>query len=244
MLRPIGFIESCFREKFGTPRQGALVPRAPARLRVLPEFIPEQSLVGLCEFSHVWLLFQFHLNTNKGFLSKIHPPRLRGGTIGVFASRSPHRPSPIGLTLARLKAVAGDTLLLEGVDLVNGTPVLDIKPYIPACDRPVRPRIGWVNRWRAPRLKVEFTASALADLARLVPARSRAKVRRLIMASLSHDPRNPRDRAQLRPDREMAFFILHYDAHFHVADGRAKVFRIDRADEAARRRPPLASGLL
>ena len=77
MLRPIGCIESCFREKFGTPRQGALVPRAPARLRVLPEFIPEQSLVGLSEFSHVWLLFEFHLNTNKGFLSKIHPPRLR-----------------------------------------------------------------------------------------------------------------------------------------------------------------------
>ena len=106
MLRPIGLIESCFREKFGTPRQGALVPRAPARLRIRPEFIPEQSLVGLSEFSHVWLIFHFNLNTNKAFLSKIHPPRLQGKTMGVFASRSPHRPCPIGLTLARLKAVA------------------------------------------------------------------------------------------------------------------------------------------
>ena len=244
MLRPIGFIESCFREKFGTPRQGALVPRAPARLRIRPEFIPEQSLVGLSEFSHVWLLFQFHLNTNKGFRSKIHPPRLQGGTIGVFASRSPHRPNPIGLTLARLKAVAGDTLLLEGVDLVNGTPILDIKPYLPACDRPSRPRIGWVDRCRAPRLRVCFTMSARADLDRVVPARSRAKVKRLIAASLSHDPRNPRDRAQLRPDKELAFFILHYDAYFRVQDGRARVFRIAPADEAARRRPPLAPGLL
>ncbi|MCX5796741.1 MAG: tRNA (N6-threonylcarbamoyladenosine(37)-N6)-methyltransferase TrmO [Elusimicrobia bacterium] len=244
MLRPIGFIESCFREKFGTPRQGALVPRAPARLRVLPEFIPEQSLVGLSEFSHVWLIFQFHLNTNKGFCSKIHPPRMRGGTIGVFASRSPHRPSAIGLTLARLKAVEGDTLYLEGMDLVNGTPVLDIKPYITACDRPARPRIGWVDRCRAPRLKVEFSKSALADLAQVVPRRDRAKVKRLIEDSLSHDPRNPRDRAQLRPDKELAFFILHYDAHFRVQDGRARVFRVDPADEAARRRPPLAPGLL
>ena len=101
-----------------------------------------------------------------------------------------------------------------------------------------------MNRWRAPRLKVEFTASALADLATLVPARSRAKVRSLIMASLSHDPRNPRDRAQLRPDKELAFFVLHYDAYFRVQDGCAKVFRITPADEAARRRPPLAAALL
>jgi tRNA-Thr(GGU) m(6)t(6)A37 methyltransferase TsaA len=244
MMRPIGFIESCFREKFGTPRQGALVPTAPARLRIRPEFIPEQSLVGLSEFSHVWLLFQFHLNTNKGFRSKVHPPRLQGGTIGVFASRSPHRPSPIGLTLARLKAIEGDTLVLEGVDLVNSTPILDIKPYIPASDRPSRPRVGWVGRWRAPRLKVEFSKSALRDLERVVPARSRAKVKRLIMESLSHDPRNPRDRAQLRPDKELAFFFLHYDAHFRVQDGRAQVSRIVAADEAARRRPPLGPRLV
>ena len=244
MLRPIGFIESCYREKFGTPRQGALVPQAPARLRILPEFIPEQSLVGLAEFSHVWLIFHFDLNTNKAFLSKIHPPRLQGKTMGIFASRSPHRPCPIGLTLARLKAVAGDTLVLEGVDLVNGTPVLDVKPYIPACDRPLRPRIGWVHRARAPRLKVEFTSAALADLRDVVPARSRAKVKRLIADSLSHDPRNPRDKAQLNPARRLAFFILHYDAHVHVRGGRAVVCRVLAADEAARRRPPLASRLV
>ncbi len=243
MLRPIGFIESCFREKFGTPRQGSLVPRAPARLRVLSEFLPGQSLVGLSEFSHVWLIFQFHLNTNKGYLSKIHPPRLRGGTIGVFACRSPHRPNPIGLTLARLTAIEGDTLLLTGVDLVNGTPVLDIKPYLPACDRPSRPRIGWVDRCRVPRLEVEFTKSALADLRRVVPVRIRSKVKRLMESSLSHDPRNLRDRAQLRPDRVFAFFVLHYDAHFHIQDGRAQVFCILPADEAARRRPPLTPGL-
>jgi tRNA-Thr(GGU) m(6)t(6)A37 methyltransferase TsaA len=244
MLRPIGRIESCFREKFGTPRQGALVPDAPARLRILPEYIPEQSLVGLSEFSHVWLVFEFHLNTNKGFRSKIHPPRLQGGTMGVFASRSPHRPNPIGLTLARLVRIEGDTLVLEGVDLVNGTPILDIKPYIPACDKPARPRTGWVSRAAAPRLRVEFTRGALADLAAVVPARSRAKVRRLIEASLSHDPRNPRDRAQLRPDKELAFFILHYDAYFRIRGGKAVVRRVARADESARGRPPLAPGLV
>ena len=244
MLRVIGHIESCYREKFGTPRQGALVPEAPARLRVLPEFLPEYSLLGLEEFSHVWLLFRFHLNTNKTLCSKIHPPRLRGKTIGVFASRSPHRPSPIGLTLARLQRIEGPTLHLEGVDLVNGTPVLDIKPYIPACDRPARPRTGWVERCRAPRLRVAFTRKALADLEAVVPAAERARVKRLIARSLANDPRNPRDKSQWRPEKEFAFFILHYDAHFRVQDGRARVFRVDPADEAARRRPPLAPGLL
>jgi len=243
-LKVIGILRSCFREKFGTPRQGSLVPGAPARLRILPEYLPEQSLVGLEEFSHVWLVFQFHLNTNKGFRSKIHPPRLRGGTIGVFASRSPHRPNPIGITLARLKAIAGDTLILEGVDLVNSTPVLDVKPYIPACDRPARPRVGWVARAAAPRLKVEFSRQALADLERVVPARSRAKVKRLILDSLSHDPRNPRDRSQLRPDKELAFFILHYDAYFHIRGRCAVVGRVTHADESARGRPPLAPRLV
>ena len=244
MLQSIGCIESCFREKFGTPRQGALVPQAPARLRLRPEFLPEHSLAGLEEFSHVWLLFQFHLNTNKTFRPKIHPPRLRGKTMGVFASRSPHRPNPLGLTLARLRRIVGDTLYLEGVDLVNGTPILDVKPYLPFCDRPARPRVGWVGRCREPRLEVAFSPAAMADLRRLVPARSRLRVRRLIRASLSRDPRNPRDHAQLRPDKEMAFFILHYDVHFRIRDGHVMISRIVAADEAALGRPPLAPGLI
>jgi tRNA-Thr(GGU) m(6)t(6)A37 methyltransferase TsaA len=244
MLRVIGHIESCFREKFGTPRQGALVPESKARLRILPEFLPEHSLRGLEEFSHVWLILQFHLNSNKVLRPVVHPPRLGGKTIGLFASRSPHRPSPIGLTLARLRRVDGDCLHLGGVDLVNGTPILDIKPYLPDCDRPARPKTGWVRRSPYPRLKVEFLRSALADLDRLVPARRRASVKRLITESLSHDPRNPRDRSQLRPDKEMAFFVLHYDAYFRIRGGRVLVHRIVKADEAARKRPPLAAELV
>ncbi|HAM35073.1 MAG TPA: tRNA (N6-threonylcarbamoyladenosine(37)-N6)-methyltransferase TrmO [Elusimicrobia bacterium] len=240
--RVIGVIESCFREKFGTPRQGALVPEAPARLRIRPEFMPEHALQGLEEFSHVWLLFEFHLNTNKVFRPKIHPPRLQGKTVGLFASRSPHRPTPIGLTLARLERIQGDTLYLSGVDLVNSTPILDVKPYISSCDRPVRARTGWVRRCRAPRMRVRFAPKALEDISLLVPARGRARLKRLISKSLSHDPRNPRDRAQLRPEKELAFFILHYDAYFRVSGGQAIISRVTKADEASRRRPPLQTG--
>jgi hypothetical protein len=101
-----------------------------------------------------------------------------------------------------------------------------------------------VSRVQAPRLEVEFTRQALLDLRRVVPARSRARVKRLITESLSHDPRNPRDQAQLRPDKELAFFILHYDAYFHIRGRRAVVGRVAHADESARRRPPLAPGLV
>lgn len=243
MMRVIGHIESCFREKFGTPRQGVLVPQSTARLRVGEEFLPGNSLRGLEEFSHVWLLFLFHLNRNKTLCSVVHPPRLRGKTVGVFASRSPHRPSPIGLTLARLERVEGSALILSGVDLVNGTPVIDIKPYLPACDRPARCRQGWVARCRAPRLEVSFARPALADLRRLVGSRRLARVKALIAASLSHDPRNPRDRSQMRPDKELAFFVRHYDVHFRVGAGRALVHRVEAADEAALGRPPLARDL-
>ncbi|MDD5655964.1 MAG: tRNA (N6-threonylcarbamoyladenosine(37)-N6)-methyltransferase TrmO [Elusimicrobia bacterium] len=244
MLRIIGRIESCFREKFGTPRQGALVPESAARLRVSKEFFPEHSLRGLEEFSHVWLLFLFNLNTNKTPPCVVHPPRLRGKTIGVFATRSPHRPTPIGLTLARLVRVEGDVLHLAGVDLVNDTPVLDIKPYIASCDRPGRFRQGWVGRCPAPRLRVEFMKAALADLRRLVPAGRLRRVQAIIAGCLSHDPRNPRDRSQLRPRKELAFFVLHYDVHFRISRGRAVVHRVEAADEAARGRPPLSGSLL
>src|SRR3989338_8020306 len=118
-LKIIGVLESCFQEKFGTPRQPHLVPGSFARLKIYPEYAPEHSLSGLSEFSHVWLLSWFHLATNKSFHPKIHPPRLKGGKIGVFASRSPHRPNPVGLSLTKLERVEKDTLYLSGIDLIS-----------------------------------------------------------------------------------------------------------------------------
>lgn len=143
--RPIGRIESCFVERRGTPRQGLLVPAARARLRVDARVIqPRAALDGLEAFSHVWLLYEFHENTNAAkapghgaaneacpqVRAKVHPPGLGGERIGLFATRTPHRPNPIGLSVARLLSIEGDTLLLGGADLIEGTPVLDVKPYL------------------------------------------------------------------------------------------------------------------
>jgi tRNA (adenine37-N6)-methyltransferase len=143
-VQPVAYIESCFRQCVGTPRQGALVPSSRARL-ILTNNVSPEALDGLQEFSHVWLSFKFHLNTNTlkeakafagvagdkrkfTFTAKITPPMLKEKK-GVFATRSPHRPNPIGVTLAKIVSVckASHSVLLAACDLVDGTPILDIK---------------------------------------------------------------------------------------------------------------------
>ncbi|KAL2586618.1 hypothetical protein AAZV13_13G065700 [Glycine max] len=141
---PIGVVHSCFSTRNGTPRQPLLVPLARACLVFNTTRVPPASLEGLAEYSHCWILYVFHLNTDleklwkhpskSGFKAKVRVPRLKGGRKGLFATRSPHRPCPIGLTVAKVEAVLGNMILLSGVDLVDGTPVLDIKPYLPYCD--------------------------------------------------------------------------------------------------------------
>ncbi|KAK6942392.1 TrmO-like, N-terminal domain [Dillenia turbinata] len=147
-MTPIGTIQSCFSTRNGTPRQPLLVPLSRACLVFDSSRVPPASLEGLGEYSHCWILYIFHLNTDLEKLWK-HPskskfkakacstnivPRLKGGRMGVFATRSPHRPCPIGLTVCKIEAIQGHMILLSGLDLVDGTPVLDIKPYIPYCD--------------------------------------------------------------------------------------------------------------
>lgn len=225
-LRVIGKLRSCFREKFGTPRQPLLVPGATASLSIAREFLPEHSLAGLERFSHVWLISYFHLNTNKSIRPKIHPPRLKGESIGLFASRSPHRPSPVGLSLARLVAVKGPVIHLAGIDLVDGTPILDIKPYIPEWDSVPQATPGWVNDAPFPMLGVEISAAARKDV---IAAEKRLNVNGLsdLMTDiLRQDLRNPRDKAQNKDGLELGFFLYDFECRFAVRQGTATVVRL------------------
>lgn len=143
-IAPIATVQSCFSTRNGTPRQPLLVPLARASLIFDSSRVPPASLEGLEGYSHCWIIFVFHLNTDleklwkpssqSKFKAKVRVPRLKGGKMGVFATRSPHRPCPIGLTVAKVEAVCGHIVLLSGVDLVDGTPVVDVKPYLPYCD--------------------------------------------------------------------------------------------------------------
>ncbi|MFI5346840.1 MAG: tRNA (N6-threonylcarbamoyladenosine(37)-N6)-methyltransferase TrmO [Elusimicrobiota bacterium] len=215
-LQVIGVLRSCFREKFGTPRQPHLVPGATASLKISRQFQPEQSLVGLNGFSHVWLLSYFHLNTNTRFSAKVHPPRLKGETIGLFASRSPHRPSAIGLSVARLVKVENDTIHLSGIDLVDGTPILDVKPYIPGSDSFPEASSGWTAQNEFPTLKVEFSPKSLTDISIAEKRLKTSGLKQLLIDVLSQDLRNPRDKSQKKDGVELGFFLHDFDAHFVV----------------------------
>ncbi|XP_004711139.1 tRNA (adenine(37)-N6)-methyltransferase [Echinops telfairi] len=138
LTEPIGYLESCFSAKNGTPRQPSICSLSRACLRIRKSIFnnPEHSLMGLEQFSHVWILFVFHKNGHLSCKAKVQPPRLNGAKTGVFSTRSPHRPNAIGLTLAKLDRVEGGAVYLSGVDMVHGTPVLDIKPYIADYDSP------------------------------------------------------------------------------------------------------------
>ncbi|KAI4832707.1 tRNA (adenine(37)-N6)-methyltransferase [Pseudochaenichthys georgianus] len=135
---PIGYISSCFAVKNGTPRQPTICGPSRAELRIQQSIFnnPEHALVGLEQYSHVWIIFLFHKNGHLNYKAKVKPPRLNGQRVGVYSTRSPHRPNALGLTLARLDKIDGDTVHLSDIDMIAGTPVLDIKPYIPDYDSP------------------------------------------------------------------------------------------------------------
>ncbi|KAJ9587721.1 hypothetical protein L9F63_018848 [Diploptera punctata] len=138
-LRPIGIISTWFPEKKGTPRQPGICVSSQGKLTLFNSVFtnPEHALEGLEGFSHMWILFYFHKNASSHVHAKVSPPRLNGARTGVFGTRSPHRPSPIGLSLVSIKKVEGSSIHFCGVDMVDGTPVLDIKPYIPQYDNPL-----------------------------------------------------------------------------------------------------------
>jgi tRNA-Thr(GGU) m(6)t(6)A37 methyltransferase TsaA len=134
-VSPIGFVRSCFKEKFAIPRQPQLAPAARGVLELLAPFDTGEAVQGLEQVSHVWLLFMFHQALEDKPRLKVRPPRLGGNqSVGVFSTRATHRPNGIGQSVVKLDKVEPGKLWLSGIDLLDGTPVLDIKPYVPYAD--------------------------------------------------------------------------------------------------------------
>ncbi|XP_055608176.1 tRNA (adenine(37)-N6)-methyltransferase [Uranotaenia lowii] len=136
-FEPIGVIKTVFPEKKAVPRQANMFSQVVSRIELSSAIFnnPEHSLDGLEKFSHVWIIYHFHRN-QAHLKAKVAPPRLGGERVGVFSTRSPHRPCPIGLSLVQLDRIEGSSIYFFGTDMVNDTPVLDIKPYIPQYDVP------------------------------------------------------------------------------------------------------------
>ncbi len=188
-LDPIATVRSCFGGKFAVPRQPGLCPSAWGRLVFHPQYRSPEAVRGIEGFSHLWLIFGFHETVAQGWNPTVRPPRLGGNQrIGVFASRATFRPNGLGLSLVRLEGIDTGTpdspvLLLGGLDLLDGTPVYDVKPYLPYTEALPEAAAGYAADV-IERLPVVVEPGVADDFARL-PARARA----VILEALSLDPR-------------------------------------------------------
>jgi tRNA-Thr(GGU) m(6)t(6)A37 methyltransferase TsaA len=192
VLRPVAVLRTPFMEKFGVPRQSGLVPEAEGRVVFAPEFAREEFVRGLEAFSHIWLITQFHENPVWAGTATVRPPRLGGNErVGVFASRAPNRPNGLGLSLVRLLAIeTAPTLALRvaGIDAVDGTPVFDVKPYLPWCEAPAGAQANWAQAAPAARAaEAVVIAPELAEkILRETPAEG-AQTLAMIRHLLQHD---------------------------------------------------------
>ena len=190
---PIGIIHSCFKEKFGIPRQPGLIPEALATLEIVPPFNRPEAFKALEGYSHIWINFVFHAAVREQWKPTVRPPRLGGNQrVGVFASRSPFRPNPIGLSVVRLNEVKcndkGVELRLSGIDLLDGTPVLDIKPYLPYTDAIPDAHSGYAPDPPGQSIALSYSNQAEAWLEN-VDAKQADHIRRLLRQVFENDPR-------------------------------------------------------
>lgn len=221
----IAIIHSPFKEKFGIPRQPSLVPAARLTVELLPPYNQPDAVRGLAEFSHIWLTFVFHQTAHKTWQPLVRPPRL-GGNIkaGVFATRSTHRPNPIGLSLVELLNVSttnGKVILtIGGADLLDGTPVLDIKPYIPFIESQPQARAGFVDG-PPPLLEVRWASNARQQLASLPcpPERLEALIEQVVA-------QDPRPAYQNDPIRLYGIRLYDYDVRFRINHNTATIVEI------------------
>ncbi len=221
-LRPIARVHSDFAGKFGVPRQSGLVPELTAVLEFEPEFRSPEAVRGLEAFTHLWLIWEFSENADRGWRPTVRPPRLGGNRrLGVFATRSPFRPNPIGLSCVRLLELRmdrerGPLLLLGGADLTDGTPVYDIKPYIPYADCRPEASGGFTAETERRTLEVEFPPALLER----VPENKR----QALLGVLAMDPRPA---YQEDPERVYGFRFAGLELRFTVGEG---VLRVTEAE--------------
>ena len=221
-MRVIAHIRSPYPDKFGIPRQSGIVEAAQAQFVFLPEYRDTEALRGIEGFSHLWLLWQFSANRKTGFQPTVRPPRLGGNRrMGVFATRSPYRPSPIGLSAVRLLGLEhssenGTVLRISGADLMDGTPILDIKPYLPYADCIPEAVGGFASEKPDAALCVLMPESTSGTLPE--------GIRAALTDVLAQDPR---PRYQHDPDRIYSLRFAGYEVRFTVEDDLLTVRSIE-----------------
>ena len=225
-MKPIAIIKTDFPEKFGIPRQSGLVDSLEARIIFKPEFRKADAVRGLEDFSHVWLIWEFSEAVRENWSPTVRPPRLGGNTrLGVFATRSPFRPNPIGLSSVRLDHAdlhtdEGPVLYVRGADLMNGTPIYDIKPYIPYADAHPDAAAGFTGRVEKRTLAVEIDE----EWYQMYGASLCEEIREVLT-------QDPRPAYQDSPERIYGMDYGRYNIRFRVEDRTAYIVDIAVREE-------------
>ncbi|WP_407331169.1 tRNA (N6-threonylcarbamoyladenosine(37)-N6)-methyltransferase TrmO [Enterovibrio sp. 27052020O] len=226
-LTPVGHIQSPFKEKFAVPRQPGLAPSATAFIALCGDANQEDAVRGLEQFSHIWVLFLFDQNLAKGWTPTVRPPRLGGNErVGVFASRATFRPNGIGMSVVSIKGIrkAGNQVIIDigSCDLVDGTPVIDIKPYIPYSDSITEAQGGYAAEI-PDTLNVAFTDLAQTQLTKQKDAEHKTQVIREVLAQ---DPR-PAYKKGKKDDKEYAVHLFDLNVKFFVEERLITVTTIE-----------------
>ena len=217
----IARIKSDFREKFGIPRQSGIVQNLRSTIRFEPEFRNADALRGLEGFSHLWIMWIFSENIRSTWSPTVRPPRLGGNKrLGVFATRSSFRPNPIALSCVKIEQInldgaEGPEIIVSGADLMDGTPIVDIKPYLPYTDAHPEAMGGFADAVRQIKLHVKET-----DVLRKVSTNKRSA----LIEVLEQDPRPA---YQNDPERTYGFTFANYEIKFKVQDDELEVVSVE-----------------
>ncbi len=222
-IKPIAYIKSDFPEKFGIPRQSGLVNSVCARIVMEKEYSVPEAFRGLEQYSHIWLVWEFSEAVRESWSPTVRPPRLGGNKrMGVFATRSPFRPNPLGLSCVKLEKIELDTpqgvvITVSGADLMDGTPIYDIKPYLPYVDSKPQASNGFALSDKGASLEVNISA----ELLDIIPAEKQCG----LIETLAQDPR---PQYQNKPQRIYTMSYAGFDVSFTVDDRTVNVTKINR----------------
>lgn len=231
-LDAIGVIHSPFKEKFAIPRQPGIIDQARGQVELFAPYNDINCFRGIEQFSHLWLIFQFHQHTQQGWRPLVRPPRLGGNKkLGVFATRSSFRPNALGMSVVKLIAVQNHQssvqLEVQGIDLVDGTPIFDIKPYIPYADALTQASGGFAATAPQADMPVQFSPLAQQQLTQC--QRQFPELALLITQLLGQDPR-PAYKHKQTDDKEYGVRLHQFNLRWKVENGVNQVIAIDAAD--------------
>ena len=220
-IKPIAYIKTPFKEKFGIPRQSGIIENIKGEIIFEKEFKDPDALRGIEEYSHLWLIFDFSENHREKYSSTVRPPRLGGNKrVGVFATRSPFRPNNLGLSCVKLENIKkdknlGNVLIVSGVDLLDNTPIYDIKPYISYCDCKQNAKCSFGEALKYKKIEVLYDENIFLNIEN--------DIKNVIVKIIEQDPKP----AYKNDNKIYKFLFSNYEISYEINENKAKILKIE-----------------